>query len=231
MTIQAENTDGWIQGYVENEFRIPPDPPDPIDYMDAWNTSTSFDVTGNVEVKAGETYGTGPWQTKWYYFYRGFFEFDTNGTVPVGMDDILAVRVKLAANSFNISCSPSVLPYSDIRLYHYDWSSPITAINREANWDGCGAETDYEFWASVESPEVTTGEYYWTDLDKTWLQLAGATRYCLRLSNESAQADPTCEGGCSDRYGGMVVENSGNKPPVLEVCYNTPTPAPTPTPT
>jgi hypothetical protein len=115
------------------------------------------------------------WGGSAYYCYRGFVEFDTSGINDT--DSITQVNLRMTCTGDN-----STTDFT-IRIHKYDWSSPIGAANREANYDGALDGIYDADWRGTSGMSTNT-PYNSQNLDTTWVQKTGITRYTLLSSRD-----------------------------------------------
>ena len=159
-TYYGEDTDGEIYG-------------DNADYATAHATADAI-YAGVVLFDVG--------QTNDYYVMRAYVEFDTSGIAA----DQIVTRATLTLTA-NLDKSSTDF---DILIYMFDWVSPLTAGNMEANYDGALAATAGSvIWRNTSGMALDT-PYVSPVLATSWINPAGCTRYALLSSRDAAANQP-----------------------------------------
>jgi len=115
-----------------------------------------------------------------YYVNRGFLEFDTSGIE----DESTVTQANLYAALGGITTKVWT-----VRVHKYDWSSPMSEGNYEASWFGAIASPYDADWQAVFGLSADT-YYASSNLDTTWVNKTGATRYCLLSNEDIAESTP-----------------------------------------
>jgi len=115
--------------------------------------------------------------------WRGFLEFDTSG-----IDDAYVVT---QANLYmKLYWDASTTADFTVRAHKYDWASPIAAGNQEANYDGALASAYDADWRSTSG--ILTNTYYGSsNLDATWINKTGYTRYAVLSDRDVSATEPS----------------------------------------
>jgi len=141
-----------------------------------------------------------------YTVYRAYLAFDTSA-IPDG-DTVTDVKLymKVAGDASSTDF--------EIEVYRFDWDSPITSDNKEANYDAAGASLD-QVWRNT-SDGVSAGQWYYnaTSLDTDWIAKTGTTRYMLKSSRDTDGNTPSG----SEYITVCSAEESGSEP-YLAITY------------
>jgi hypothetical protein len=106
-----------------------------------------------------------------YTIARGYLEFNTSG-----INDDMAVT---QANLYLMAINDSSLTDFTLRIHKYNWTSPLAAGTREADYDGALASTFDANWKNTA--DIFPFQLYGSDnLDTTWIQKGETkTKYAL----------------------------------------------------
>lgn len=178
-------------------------------YLTARSTGTGFfDSTTKLDIG----------QIPFYGVYRIFVEFDTSAIVGNVVQANLFMKVyeNPAGQTF------------DVRVHKYNWTSPLSSGNMDGNFDGCLASLFDVVWQNKTG--LVVGTYYSSgNLDSSWVNTAGTTRYCLISSRDIDAIAPTATNEYVATYSS---DNAGTSDdPYLELQVETFTFTPTRTPT
>ncbi|KKP69963.1 hypothetical protein A2X44_01995 [candidate division CPR3 bacterium GWF2_35_18] len=174
-------------------------------YNSCRNTSGGYNSSSTTSRLGQYDETSGPIAT--YNCYRSYFEFDT-GNIP---DDASVLDVKLG---LKVATDLSTVDF-DVRINKFDWNSPMSAANREANYDAAGTVFD-QVWRNTSG--ISTGVYYsnTTSLDTNWINKTGITSYQLRSSRDVSAIIPTT----AEFIDLMTAESTGTtNDPYLDVTY------------
>lgn len=163
-------------------------------YATARSTSSSFATSAN-SIIIGQTF-----DTLNYTVLRGFLLFDTS-SIP---DTALITDVKLKM----VFAGSGPTPDFDIRIHKFNWDSPITGVNREANYDGALASDFDQVWqntAGIAFNEVRTSPA----LDTSHVNKTGFTKYALISSLDLSSNAPA---DFSELAAVWAQETSGKEP-------------------
>lgn len=202
VTIYGNDTDGGVTGISTL-------------YATARSTSTTQQDTSEI-TNLGQ-YRSG----SIYYVNRVFLEFPTGANIP---SDATVTEVKLG-----MVIESSLLNNNFIgQIKEYTWSSPLTAGNREANFDGCLATTGATTWKDTTTAVENT--IYESDaLTNGYVAKgSGNTLYCMLSDRDGSNTSPPAGEYLS------VYQQESTAPgyrPYLLVTYTQPTPTVTQTPT
>jgi hypothetical protein len=106
--------------------------------------------------------------------FRNYLEFDTS-SIP---DNANITDVKL---NMKVYQDYSIAYDFNLEIWKHAWSSPLSALNRQANYEASGAVLD-QIWRNTSG--ISTNVYYTntTSLDPTWVNTSGTTQYLIRSS-------------------------------------------------
>ena len=156
----GDTADGYIRG-------------DSTSFATARSTSTSFDTSNGVYTVGG--YGV----SGNYQVFRIFLKYNTSG-IPDG-DAVSAVTMTMWTNQV-LSSAYSV----DILIAKLDWSAndPISAGNRETNYDDCLAATLDNNILANSGAMVGNAAYTSGSLDTSWVNKTGSTYYGMLIDRD-----------------------------------------------
>ena len=161
-TIYAESTDGYIVGESDA-------------YATARATS-SYDVTDTNFLGVGQEFDGDN-----YFVIRGYLEFDTSGIDDdAEIEDVnltLTVNDDESGTTFNVN------------IHKCTWTSPITAGNRESNYDTALTSTLDQIWRNTNG--IIGTPYTSPSLDTTWVSKTGLTQYALLSARDVAATQPS----------------------------------------
>jgi len=151
-----------------------------------------------------------------YHVGRAYLPFDTS-SLP---DDAIITRAVLRLKS------KSENPYVDfdVMIYKFIWSEPLFhPANLENHYDAFTAVYDTN-WQNTSA--VSADNYYdSSDLDISWIDLEGITKYQLRSSRDVGSDAPTDPGPGNpapfEREYIYSAESIGNEP-ILRITYTSP---------
>jgi hypothetical protein len=108
-----------------------------------------------------------------YYVWRGYLRFDTSGLDDgVTVTDVtltLAVATDQSQNDF------------DVQIIEDAWDYPLSAGNRESNYDDVLAAALAAVWRNTSGMSTSTN-YTSPSLTTSYVSLTGDTKYALRSS-------------------------------------------------
>jgi hypothetical protein len=171
----------------------------------SWDTarSTSAAIEANVSIGLTMVAST-------HYPFRSFLQFDTSEIPDAATITQVNLRMVCITDSSGVDF--------DIQIVKQNWTSPLAAGNREANYDGCLAGTaDDSIWRNTNGMSVNT-QYTSGNLDPTWVNKTGITYYSLRSSFDFGNSDP---GATARVYLGTPTDATVGYRPVLIVTYAT----------
>lgn len=162
-----------------------------VNYATARSTGNYSNDGDNLRV--GQAYSSGHW-----YVYRCYLAFDTSA-IPDG-DTITQVDLEL-----KVSADQSFTDFG-LYLYKYNWKTVAdgtgTTGDRDNVFDmGTAGATDAQA-AVKETPEIATtagvavgGTLTFAELDTTWVNKAGTTKYALRSKRDADGSGTAPTGG------------------------------------
>jgi hypothetical protein len=147
------------------------------DYATAHSSGGSVSPVGNNALDIAQAFSSPT-----YFVYRAYLEFNTSG-----IDDALSVS---QANLYLTCISDSTATDFNVRIHKFDWASPLSSANMLANWTGALSAAYDADWRGTAG--ITTNTSYGSpDLDTSWVQKAGTTRYALLSSLDVSSTPPT----------------------------------------
>jgi hypothetical protein len=117
-----------------------------------------------------------------YYVWRAYYEFDTSGITDT--DNVTQANLNMTCIS-----DLSTTDFS-VRIHKHEWGSPLSADNREANFDGALASTYDADWRGTSGMSPNTN-YASANLDASWVKKDATTRYAILSSRDVAGNTPT----------------------------------------
>ena len=164
LNIRSETADGFVYG--ANAV-----------WATARTTSSNFDITS-----VAMTVGT---KASSYYIWRNLLKFDTSA-IPAGAV-ITSLKLQLTISTAR-DCTDAC--YIRVKKYNWSGSEPIAAGNRETVYDGALAAAA-DGTISQTNGKTAGDAVLSSELDITWLSLAGYTYYALAQNRDTANVAPT----------------------------------------
>lgn len=186
-TIQGETSDGTIWGMADG-------------YSTAHDEVTDFQ--SNAELEVGQEFDGSD-----YYVYRAYLDFNTSELPDNAI--ITNVTLGMQIKTFFIDSNNF-----DVEIWDYVWTEPLSASGQDFNASEFGAIFDAD-WRNTLG--LNTNTYYnSSDLNTSWINLTGETKYQLRSNRDVLRTEPT-----DAEYIDIYPSEIAGRKPTLYVTYTT----------